>query len=56
VGKCLCAGAAADCEVKSLQFIIHNGINHAMDRNKIKELLELALRPAEKPPTLEEAL
>jgi hypothetical protein len=27
-----------------------------MDRNKIKELLELALRPVEKPPTLEEVL
>jgi len=27
-----------------------------MDRNKIKERLELALRPAEKPPTLEEVL
>ncbi len=27
-----------------------------MDRNKIKERLELALRPVEKPPTLEEAL
>jgi len=27
-----------------------------MDRNKIKERLELALRPVEKPPTLEEVL
>ena len=27
-----------------------------MDRNEIKERLELALRPVEKPPTLEEVL
>ena len=27
-----------------------------MDRNRIKERLELALRPVEKPPTLEEVL
>jgi hypothetical protein len=34
---------------------MHLGVQRTMDRN-IKERLELALRPAEKPPTLEEVL
>jgi hypothetical protein len=31
-------------------------VNHVMDINKIKQRLELALRPVEKPPTIEEVL
>jgi hypothetical protein len=34
---------------------MHHSIHHVMD-SKVKERLELSLRPAEKPPTLEEAL
>ena len=37
------------------QFNMCRGVYYVMDVNKIKEHLELALRPAE-PPTLEEAL
>ncbi len=37
------------------QFNMRLGVKHVMDRNKIKERLELALR-LEKPPTLEEVL
>jgi hypothetical protein len=49
-------GAVADCEgVKSLQFIMHSGIYHGHGYRKIKERLELALRPA-KPPTPGEVL
>jgi len=35
---------------------MRNGIYHVMDISEIKQRLELALRPVEKPPTLEEVL
>jgi hypothetical protein len=35
---------------------MYRGVYHVMDINKIKQRLELALRPVEKPPTLEEVL
>ena len=38
------------------QFNMRRNVHHVMDVDKIKERLELALRPVEKPPTLEEAL
>jgi hypothetical protein len=35
---------------------MYRGVYHVMDISEIKQRLELALRPAEKPPTLEEVL
>jgi hypothetical protein len=39
-----------------IQFNMRVSVHHVMDVDKIKERLELALRPVEKPPTLEEVL
>ena len=35
---------------------MRRGVYHVMDTSEIKQRLELALRPVEKPPTIEEVL